>query len=511
MREKRIVKRKILKKTLALLIIASVLLTASACRKEPTFSMDNFNKHENTVTTTFSFTSDDSSEAIVYDKTKLEEFKNTLASYSVEYGYDELFNYEQAISGIRVDCTVSEHKFSALDSSGKLTKEHLFEIVRKNNAAYLDGMPSIVEDIDDELLLRICEIIVDTINDTLSDYPDIDKARVYCNLGNLKVVEKKSALDFAAVEPGMVLHINSNTSTLASMLTESNMYSVLAHESMHIIQYGCSCESVEGCTRRCGLAFAYKDREQDYSDWIWLAEGSAELMASLYANVEPMTYENMVNYILSLDLATMLDSSVPANYVETLSFYNDLDKLFSLFDATTDEQKQEIYKMLYSLEIMQMEPDDVKKAYQRIYGQEWTDEIRDELNNRVKRPIVQTLTKVFFANLADAICDNNLSKNDFFFLMNLYESTINYHLRLDKSGYDHYNEDFVAWYGSVRKDLFACIENVSVEDYEQYTASDGSAKIFAGMKWLDQEKRDFLIAKFESNKCDYKYLSTTEE
>ena len=501
--------RRFLKRIVVLLISASVLLTLAACRQEPTFSMSDFNKHENTVTTTFSFATDDSSEELAYDSAKLEVFKKTLASYSVEYGYDELFNYEQAISGIQVDCTVSEHQFSALDSNGRLTKEHLFEIVRQNNSAYLTGTTSLIKDVDDELLLRICEIVVDTINDTLSDHPNIDKARVYCNLGNLKVVEKKAALDFAAVEPGMVLHVNSTTSSMAGLFTGSNMYSVLIHESMHIMQYGCTCESVDGCTRRCGLAFAYEDREQDYSDWIWLAEGSAERMASLYANVEPMTYTNMVNYILSLDLATMLDSSVPANYVETLYFYNDLDKLFSLFGAMNEEQKQEIYKMIYSLEIMQMEPADVKEAYQRVYGQEWTDEIRDDLNNRVKRPIVQTLTKTFFVNLANAICNNNLSRNDFLFLLNLYESTINYHLRLNKSEYDQYNADFVVWYESVRNDLFACIANVSASDYEQYTASDGTAKIFAGMKWLDQEKRDFLIAKFESNKCDYKFICST--
>ena len=89
-----------MKRIVVLLISASVLLTLAACRQEPTFSMSDFNKHENTVTTTFSFATDDSSEELAYDSAKLEVFKKTLASYSVEYGYDELFNYEQAISGI---------------------------------------------------------------------------------------------------------------------------------------------------------------------------------------------------------------------------------------------------------------------------------------------------------------------------------------------------------------------------------------------------------------------------
>lgn len=500
--------KRLLHRLTGLCVIVAILFTFCACSKEPSFSLEDFDKHEDTITRSYSFSQSDPSELLVHDAAKLSDFQDLVSSAYVEYGYDELFNYEQAVSGIYVDHSVSEHAFSALDQNGHLTKEHLFEVVRKNNATYLEGMTSLIKDIDDEFLLRICEIVVDTINDTLSKYPDIDKDRVYCNLGNLKVVEKSSALDFAAVEPGMVLHINRNTSNMVGLFTSSNMYSVLLHESMHIIQYGCECENIEGCVRRCGLAHSYSasSMEQDYSDWIWLAEGSAERMACLYSNVEPMTYTNPVNYILSLDLATLLKSDVPANYVETLYFYSDLDKLFSLFGAETDEQKQEIYKMIYSLEMMQMEPADVKEAYKNIYGTEWSDDIRDDLNNKVKRPIVQTLTKVFLLNLADAISSNALSKNDFLFLMNLYESTINYHLRLNMSEYDSYNRDFVEWYRSVRNDLFACLENVSNEEYSQYAASDGVSTINAGVKWLTREKQQFLIEKFESNKCDYKFI-----
>lgn len=502
-------KSKLLKVFCSVFIIISIVLTFSACKKEPTFSITDFNKHENTVTRTFSFMANDTSESLKYDEDKLKEFIDTVRSCSVTYGYDELFNYDQAIAGIQVDHSVVEHKHSALNANGQLTKDHLFDIVRENNSAYLDGMTSLIKDVDDELLLRICEIIVDTVNDTLSKYPDVDKARVYCNLGNLKIVEKKAALDFAAVEPGMVLHINSTTSSMASLFTGSNMYSVLLHESMHIIQYGCECEEIEGCARRCGLAHSYSATtgEQDYSDWIWLAEGSAERMASLYANVEPMTYTNMVNYLLSLDLVTMLQPNIPANYVETLYFYSDLDRLFDLFGASTEADKREIYQLIYSLEMMQMEPADVKEAYLENYGVEWSDEIRDDLNNNVKRPIVQTLTKCFFINLAETIRTNNVSKNDFLFLMNLYESTINYHLRLDKPEYDQYNADFVAWYSTTRDELFACVDNVSKEDYTQYVASDGSSNILAGMNWLDPEKCDFLVSKFESNKCNFKFQS----
>jgi len=495
------------KRILLWLLIVSVFTTFLACKEETSLSLDDLKKPEGTVTTAYSFQAEDTSGELLFDENKLQEFQTLLTSTRVEYGYEELFDYEKALWGIQVDHTVSEHRYSALDSDGKLTKEHLLEVVKANNVAYLSKNTSLLKKLDDEYLLRICEILVEVTNDTLEKYPDIDRDRVYCNLGYLKVIEKGGALDFAAVEAGMVLHVNRNMAKLVGATTSGSMYQVLVHEAMHIIQYGCSCEEIEGCIRRCGLAHAYSSTimEQDYSDWIWLAEGSAERMASLYAGVEPMTYTNYVNYIASLNLATVLQPDVPANYVETLYFYSDLDRLFTLFGATTEEEKQEIYQMIYALEIMQSEPGDVKEAYKKHYGTEWSDQIRDEVNNTVKRPIVQTLTKCFLNHLAEAIRSNSISKNDFLFLLNLYESTINYHLRLDNENHDQYNGEFVAWYGSLQSALFASLENVTAEDYEQYVSDDGAAVIHAGMNWLDEQKQSFLISRFEANRCEYKF------
>ena len=131
---------------------------------------------------------------------------------------------------------MDKHQFSALDSSGALTKEHLLEVVNRNTKEYLnDSTTGVISAIDDQsFLLRICEIITDVTNDILKQYPDIDKERVYCNLGNLKVIEKKSALDYAAVEPGMILHINQATAQLADLLAGKSMYSVIIHETMQL-------------------------------------------------------------------------------------------------------------------------------------------------------------------------------------------------------------------------------------------------------------------------------------
>ena len=496
-----------MKRIFLLILVLLMIISFCGCRDKIEFSIDDLDTNKNTIVSTFAFNSNDDSAKALLKNDKVKSFQEMLSTTSVEYGYKELFNYQKAISGMLVDHSVVEHKYSALNDKGALTKEFLFDIVRKNNVEYLDKQTSLLGDIDDDnFLMRICEIIVDTTNDFLEQYPDIDKDRVYCNLGNLKIIEKKSALDFAAVEPGMILHVNRNTAQMVDLMTSSNMYSVLVHETMHILQYGCECELYNGCQRRCGIAHSYPDTKQDYSDWVWLAEGSAERLASLYSNVEPMTYKTLVNYILTLDLATMFQPDVPANYVETICFYPDVEKLFSLFNANTEEEKQEVYHMIYSLEMMQNEPNDVKQAYKANYGTEWSDEIRDDLNNKVKRPIVITLTKNFYINLTNVIAENEVSVNDILFLMNLFDSTIDYHLRLGLSEYDSYNAEFKVWYKSVQTEFMALFENITIEDYKEYNAKLNETTINAKLGWLDSNKRKFLVEKFEDNVCEYKFI-----
>lgn len=502
-------KRYIIMRAEATLMILFLVGALCACGgKKNQFSNADFeSNHKNIAKITYAFSKSDASKEVTYDKAVLQKFKEDIMSQTVEYPYPELFDYEEAINGIKSGFTVKEHACSALDLNGKLTVDYLVEIVKENSNTYVEEKETkVFKTVNEDLLRGICKVLVETTQNVLEQYPDIDKERVYCNLGNLKIVEKSSALDFAAIEPGMVLHVNRNTASMVDIFTSSNMYNVLVHETMHIIQYGCECENVEGCIRRCGLAYAYSDREQDYSDWMWLVEGSAERMACLHDKVEPMTYQNLVNYILSLDLAILLKEEMPANYVETICFYNDLDKLFDSFDAKTKEEKQEIYHMIYALEIIQMIPTDVKEAYAKIYSKEYTAEEADVFNNKVKRSVVKTLTKRFYNNLATALMEQSVTQNDVLFLLNLFESTINYHILFESQNHKAYNAEFERWYCVVQSNFFDCITNISLEDYKAYQSYDDTKTICASMKWLEQAKCDFLIEKFEDHLCDYKFI-----
>lgn len=486
-------------------LLITIVFSFGACRKKNRFSLDDFKPKEPVAEQKeYSFTEETPSEPVVYDADKLAAFQTGLREYVVEYGYEELFDYEKAMEGVTAKHSVTSHVYSALDENGQLTAEHLYEIVQRNNEIYLSGATSVMKEVEDDIVLQICEIVTDVVNHMLREYPEIDKDRVYCNLGNLKVVEKTSALNYGAVQPDMVLHITRGTAALLDNSASENMYKVLVHESMHILQFGCACEMQDGCVRRCGIAHAHAESGQDYSDWVWMGEGSAERMTSLYTGTAPMTYYNYINYILTLDLATMLQEEVPANYMESIYFYDDVENLFRVFDAKTEEEKREIYQLMYSLEIMQEEPEDVKQAYYDIYGIEWTEEVSGEVFNKVKRPILKTVTKQFYTNLADAIAREEVSKNDVLFLVNLYESTMNQHLHLDNKDYNGYNAEFVEWYKACRADFFASFENLTLEEYAGYIAGDGESTVNATMKWLPTAKKEFLAEKYEAHQCKYK-------
>jgi len=492
------------RKTVTVGLVITMLFGLCACGKKSGFSVSDFKPAAPAIESTYAFAEAEAPEPVQYSQEKLKSFQNTLQEYRVEYGYEELFNYEKGMEGMLVDSSVDFHAYSALDESGKLNAKHLYDIVKENNKEYLKKATSVYEALDDKVILPICEIITDVVTNMLEQYPEIDKDRVYCNLGNLKIVEKRSGINYGAVQSDLVLYINRSTAQLLDIKQEASMYNVLVHETMHILQFGCSCEQETGYDRRCGVAYYYDDRKQQYSDLIWLGEGSAERMACLYIGTKPMTYFNHINYILTFNLATMLKDEIPANYIETLYFHNDAKMLFDVFDAHTEEEKQELYKMLYALEIMQSEPVDVKDAFYEIYGIEWTEEVSGDVFNKVKRPIIQTVTKQFYTNLADAVMSHEVSKNDVLFLVNMYESTINQHLKLDNAKYDDYNAEFVEWYKDCRKAFFEAFENVTEEEYAAFSALDDLKQISASVNWLAKEKQQLLFEKCEAHECKYK-------
>ena len=498
-----------MKKLCSIFLCICLTFSLAACGKEKhTYNLD-FSKQDKKIECTLS--NNDISPNIHLKKECADSLKSKLDGISVEFPYNDLYQTEECYKRLQTKIDVKQHRKSALNSSGKLTPEDLLHTVKQNNEDYLADKSAFVEAPEDDYIIQICRLIVDTVEEMKKQYPDVDWNRVYCNLGNLKIMYKKGMVDNAQVTADMVMNISPNMFKIVDIMSDENgCRDVVIHEIMHIIQVGCPCEEIEHCTRRCGISFRWDDFEFNTSDFGWLFEGSAERAMCNLTGDEPFTYKYMINYICSLNLCTMLNQENPANYAETLSFFDDPNLLFKMFDCSSKEDCIEILNMMIAINIIQRQPDELMKAYGEQNNVDFKDQsVIDDLNCTLKPAIVTVFTKYFYKNLIGVLeKKENITLNDVCYLISLFEATLDNHIKYTKTDYDKYNKDFIELYRTIRAEFFECIddgkESDIIEYYRQHTIyeNEDDKIVRASLKWCQQDKVKFFLertAYFEFN------------
>ena len=223
------------KRFLAVLLTVCMVFSLSACTGgSGTYTRHNMNYSSAEKTITASFMEEDTSEIVSLSSGESEKLKKYLKDINTEFPYNNLFETDECYNRLNTEIKVKKHKFSALDKSGKLDSNHLLGIVKKNNIDYLSDSPFGLEAPEDGYILDVCKLIVDTISSLKDKFPDIDYKRVYCNLGNLKILYKKGMVDNAQVSADMVLKISPNMLEIVdNMKGEGASRDVLMHEIMH--------------------------------------------------------------------------------------------------------------------------------------------------------------------------------------------------------------------------------------------------------------------------------------
>lgn len=440
-------------------------------------------------------------EDVLYDEGAMDDFIELLKSDTAEYGYDKLFDVDKSLEGVNNKVSITSHSHSALDDNGKLTKEHYFELVKKNTTEYMNTKPMMKKTVEDALIREVCDVIVDVVNEVLSVYPDIDKERVYCNLGQVKIGYDLTSTSYAYVSEDMFVHVNKSFSNSASGTDGDGFYRIIVHETMHLLQLGCLCEKEQINGRRLGVSCYYFDWDTQYADWTWLGEGSAERMSNLYTGEATMTYPENIAVIRTMDVIAALREDLPANYVETISFYSDADKVFSLFDISSEE---EVCNMMYAFEIALEEPGTLQTDYPRLYGTSWTSDEAEKVKYTLENTALITLTKQFYYALCNAIRENKLTKNDVLFLVALHESSAAQMTRMGLNRYKGYCGEFTEWYTPVRDSFFALFENMTKADFNAYSSGNKKTGIHASFSGLSESKVTVIMKKYESLAQEYR-------
>ena len=269
-----------------------------------------------------------------------------------------------------------------------------------------------------------------------------------------------------------------------------------------MIQIGCPCEEKqhEMISRRCGLSCFWDDFSANTADWPWLIEGSAEYFMSKLTGISPRTYKFKVGYINSYTMSAILNDNVNVDDMAKLCFSNDINDLYNVFSCETQEEKDDFLRLLITTQMLQDDSDAFAGRYKDAFGIDisQSDDADAEFRYSVKPTICISFAKEFYENLTALLNNKEIPLNDVFFLINIFESHMNTHLKYTSSDNYKYNKIFVSKYLTVRDAFFDRVGKTNgisdcEEKYLSYEMFDETTlKINASISFLSEEKRDFF-------------------
>ncbi len=492
------------KKILSLILSVTLLAPLSSCEEKnkskplPSLEIKTEGRDLN-----FTF-SEDESEYFELSDSGAEAVLESVHAQMANYELADMYNIDETKERLDFNSAAEKHQYSALNEDGVLEASHFAELVFANNEKFLADKPFNYITIDDSKVKDICKFIVRIVGEMKEKYPDIDWDRVYCNLGNLKILNKNGTLSYAQVTEKHVLIISEhNNNALLAMKGEGGFPRVLIHEIMHIIQVGCDCEEVTSQGRRAGISVSWDDLSWNTTDWLWLVEGSAERNMCNLTGMESVTYQFKMDYICSFTMSVLLRDSVSADTMETLCFYDDPELLFSAFGCESEEERDELLRMMITMDIMQTQPDNFFLLYKEKTGVDISDiEERNQFSITLKPAVCVSLAKEFYENLVPFIQKNDVSLNDLFFLLNCFEGHLNQHLDFANESKAEINEPFIIAYTAMRNSLFEALsaDNPDMDFealYGEYEISSAENTVNASLNMLSEDKRSFLLERSE--------------
>jgi len=429
----------------------------------------------------------------------LAAFESYLDGTVTPYTYAHLYGIDEALAAydsIR-NSRVTTHDITISDVSSAT----LFERVKQNNAAFLsqkqeEYTSSFYEEFSDEELEKICDIVSGAVTCYMEAGLIEDTAELRCIMGDLKIFATITMTN-AYVDDNNVLFISPDmigTLNIKTFDDDQDVYvSTIAHETMHMLQKGCTHNNE--IVYAIGNAYKFDDLEVNPFFWRWFYEGAAEKLVLNCTGYVPIVYEFYINYINSLTLSVMLDDDVALFDAEQSTLSNALEPLFALFDCQTAEEQQEILAMMFSLDFIETDNEDFKKAVDPDMTEEEIVAIKRDLKNSV----CETLTKAFYSRLAKHCAAGNCTWQDVFGLITVFEHDVNSHINLNDEERRLASLPFTDRYTAVQNrffDALAASNGMTADEvtalFDGYGLCDAEGNKNLTLSFLPQEKQDFV-------------------
>lgn len=446
---------------------------------------------------------------IDYTEDDNNNFKNYVSNIDVHYENEDWFDVDKTLNAYdNIDQNTASVDNYICIKNNQVNADDLYNIVTANNSKGIANTN--ITPIDNSKLKDVINIIASQVNKELSDNINIDLSILDYNLSHLQVGEYSSFGNAYIDMENPIMAINyNNIASLQKVNSDIDVLTVtIKHETDHLMQVRYS--KSNDYNTNMGISYSFNDIKLNSLNWKWFYEGSAEKL-SLEKNGDAFVYQAEVRGLESLTLATILNDKVDQNDIEQISLSHDLNKLFNQFETKTQQEKEEIVKMMFSYDLAFYNTDEYKKVYEEKTGKDFDVSEEDRYRTSLLGSVGQTLTKTFYSNLSQTMLDNKMNVKDVFSLISLFETEMNRIIHFDSTQYSSEKIDFINTYSDIQNEFFdniAKCTNISSTElrslYCEYH-NNYAGKENYDFDFMTDSENDFLNYMSESRK-----LSTTD-
>ena len=444
---------------------------------------------------------------IQFDSYTNDSFQDYISDVEVVYKDSDLFSIEEALK-LYNNMNIDSISSNSVINNNKVDENKFYQLVLENNKKFLESdKTNKYKDINQSQLKSIVSIVVTQLNEQLQSNTEIDTNILDNTLKNLKIFEC-GIFGNASVElEDEKLCLNFKTiNSLQQQNPDVDMLErTVKHESDHLIQV--SYPRNDEFKYNMGMSYSYSNLSVNPLYWQWYVEGSAEKLTLKEIGDAPYSYRDQVKGLESLTLATIADRDNEITDIEDLSLQKDLNKLFEYFNATTDKQKEEIIKMMFSYDIIFSNNKEFVECAKEKKGTFDLVQLYD-YQDELKGSICQSLTKIFYSNLSNSLVEQEMSLNDVCSLIRVFETELCRISDYDNTAKTTINSTFVNNYNNIQNEFFnnlSSATNISSDEIKSsyYAYSDSycdNAKyknetnysIDINVEGLSENKNNFL-------------------
>lgn len=397
-----------------------------------------------------------------------------------EFKMAEYYALEQALERYN-SVQVNKSTQTTLLTDGKVDANKFYQKVLENNSAVVDEnginqLSYLYQNFEEEEIKEICDIIVKVVNDKADEF-DIEKV---ANTLEMVTVFKQGGSAYLAfvterlafvVNPNLIEMFKSSQEIIGNEDSDQTWYQTICHEVMHLIQYSSGDGNKENGVEICSARMYNSLNEEKiipvdslYNTWIF--EAGAEILAAEYVGIDTITYQKKISYANSYNLSRFYELSSKEDKLERIAFRHTLAEVFEDLELDSEEEQLEFLRFMFSVEVLQSDPDDVWEYYQSKTGREITEDERTSFRMDIRAEAVKYMSGTFFTNLINALRDGAIADLDtLFYMLRVWELDVFGHLEYSKIASLDHAEEYVKWHNDIQNEILnAVAESSNIAD-----------------------------------------------